>query len=515
MISKKFLFMLFFALLTIACFVPCLMADEKIQDTFTSPTTGAKFVLIPAGNFMMGSSVDEEKRFEALNSKYAAPNYESERPQHQVTISRPFYMQTTEVTQGHWKRVMGNNPSVFDRCGDDCPVENVSWDDVQGFIKKLNNMEGTDKYRLPTEAEWEYACRAGTTTRFYTGDSEEDLSRAGWYRFNSGDKTHPVGQKTPNSWGLYDMHGNVYEWVQDRGGTYPSGSVTDPRGPISGDNRIARGAAWNRIVNNSRSASRLWGVTDKRNRKNNVGFRLAYSIIGNDQQAIKDYDKLIELDPKNAVVYFSRGTAYGRLGNDQQAIKDFDKSIELDPKNAVVYSDRGYTYFRLGNDQQAIKDYDKAIELDPKFSLAYSNRGPAYTRLGNHQYAIKDYDKVVELNPNSTVAYSNRGLAYINLGNHQQAVKDFDKAIELNPKNITAYHGRGIAYSRLGKDQQAIKDYDKLIELDPKNAAGYYDRGNVYEKLGNNQQAISDLKIAAQLGHKEAQNLLKKKGIAW
>ena len=118
---------------------------------------GMKFVLIPAGTFTMGSPSNEPSRW----------SYET---QHQVTISRPFHMQTTVVTQGQWKRVMGSNPSHFNNCGDDCPVEQVSWDDVQEFIRKLNRQEGTDKYRLPTEAEWEYAARAGTTTPFYTGN---------------------------------------------------------------------------------------------------------------------------------------------------------------------------------------------------------------------------------------------------------------------------------------------------------------------------------------------------------
>ena len=123
-------------------------------------------------------------------------------------------MQTTEVTQGQWKTVMGENPSNFYDCGNDCPVENVSWEDAQIFINVLNQT-GTGTYRLPTEAEWEYACRAGTTTRYYTGDLETDLDRAGWYHTNTGSKPHSVGGKEPNAFGLYDMHGNVLEWCED------------------------------------------------------------------------------------------------------------------------------------------------------------------------------------------------------------------------------------------------------------------------------------------------------------
>ena len=176
-------------------------ATVKKMETYVSPTIGAKFVLIPAGKFMMGSPPSSE----SYGIKY-----------HQVSINSPFYIQTTEVTQGQWKKIMGNNPSHFNNCGDNCPVETVSWNVVQEFISKLNSIEGTDKYRLPSEAQWEYAARAGTTTNYYTGDSTEDLSKAGWFFNNSGDKTHPVAMKIPNAWGLYDMHGNVVEFCQDQ-----------------------------------------------------------------------------------------------------------------------------------------------------------------------------------------------------------------------------------------------------------------------------------------------------------
>ncbi len=247
-------------LLTMFYFAPYSMAQKKGSNSFTSPTLGAKFVLIPAGTFMMGSPSDELGRDS------------DETPQHQITISRPYYMQTTEVTQGQWKKVMGNNPSHFSSCGDDCPVEYVSWDDVQGFIKKLNSMEGTDKYRLPTEAQWEYAARAGTTTRFHAGVSNDDLSRAGWLKANSGSKTHQVGQMTSNSWGLYDMHGNVYEWVQDWFHLYSADRLTDPAGPSSGSKRVRRGGSWNSIARYCRSANRDYFGPGQRSGL--LGFRL-------------------------------------------------------------------------------------------------------------------------------------------------------------------------------------------------------------------------------------------------
>jgi formylglycine-generating enzyme required for sulfatase activity len=173
-------------------------------------SVGMDFVWIPDGEYMRGSPGNEPGRGS------------DEGPQHRVILTRGFHMQTTEVTQGQWRSVMGNNPSGF-QSGDDYPVENVSWNDVQAFIRKLNGMESGVSYRLPTEAEWEYAARAGSRTRFYFGDDEGRLKDYAWYDANSSLRTQPVGRKKPNAWGLYDMHGNVWEWCSDWFGSYPSG----------------------------------------------------------------------------------------------------------------------------------------------------------------------------------------------------------------------------------------------------------------------------------------------------
>jgi len=221
---------------------------------------------------MMGSgiSASEVKRQYGGEEKWYE---ETEHPQHRVTISKPFYMQATEVTQDQWKRVMGSNPSNFKNCGDNCPVERVSWNDVQEFIGKLNQMEGGNKYRLPTEAEWEYACRAGSTTRFCFGNDKDRLGEYAWYRGNSRKRTHRVGEKQPNSWGLHDMHGNVWEWCQDWYGDYFSGSVTDPKGPSSGSGLVLRGGSWRGDARDCRSAFRTRGEPSGRNEL--IGFRLA------------------------------------------------------------------------------------------------------------------------------------------------------------------------------------------------------------------------------------------------
>jgi sulfatase modifying factor 1 len=240
---------------------------EPSGGAFTN-SIGMKFVLIPDGTFTMGSPSNEPER-------------ERDEKLHRVTISEPFFMQTTEVTQGQWREVMGNNPSFFKACGDDCPVETVSWNDVRDFIRNLNQKEGTDKYRLPTEAEWEYACRAGTGTPFYFGNclSTDQANYDGMFpipgcpRGEFRRRTLPVGSFQPNAWGLYDMHGNVAEWCNDWSGGYPSGHITDPTGPSSGQYPVLRGGSWGYSAANTRSAYRYGYFPDGRGLSN--GFRVA------------------------------------------------------------------------------------------------------------------------------------------------------------------------------------------------------------------------------------------------
>jgi len=237
------------------------------EKSFTN-SIGMKFVMIPAGTFMMGSPSNEPRR-------------DIDERQHRVTISKPFYIQTTEVTQGQWREIMGNNPSRFKNCGDDCPVEKVSWNDCQEFIRKLNRQEGINKYRLPTEAEWEYACRAGTDTPFYFSDClstdqanyDGNHPMPGCSRREYRKRTVPVGSFPPNEWGLYDMHGNVWEWCQDWYEDYPSGHATDPTGPSSSEFRVLRGGSWFSYARRTRSANRYWGGAG--GRFNRFGFRIA------------------------------------------------------------------------------------------------------------------------------------------------------------------------------------------------------------------------------------------------
>ena len=228
--------------------------QPKTGQLWTSPS-GIEFVQIPAGSFIMGSAEFDD----------ATP--------HQVTISKPFCLGKYSITQREWMLVMGTNPSKFK--GDSRPVEQVFWNDCQEFIRKLNAREGVNKYRLPTEAEWEYACRAGSKTKFCFGDGDHILSQYAWFDENSGGETHPVGQLNPNDWGLYDMHGNVWEWCYDWYENYQVRSLTDPSGSSSGSYRVYRGGSLDSLAKSCTSAFRYCG--DPIIRDYDLGFRLASS----------------------------------------------------------------------------------------------------------------------------------------------------------------------------------------------------------------------------------------------
>jgi formylglycine-generating enzyme required for sulfatase activity len=232
---------------------------------------GMEMVLIPAGNFRMGSPATEEDRW-------------SNEDQVDVTLTKSFYLSKTEVTQGQWRAMMGTTPwqgEKYVKEGDNYAATNVSWDDAQAFCQKLREKEN-GKYRLPTEAEWEYACRGGTTTRFSVGDDESALSSSAWWGGLYGDGgnaeneqyAHQVGRKQANAFGLYDMHGNVYEWCEDmyaeklRGGTNPLVSS-------GGSNRALRGGCWDDVAVFCRSGNRNWGRPGLR--RISLGFRPALS----------------------------------------------------------------------------------------------------------------------------------------------------------------------------------------------------------------------------------------------
>ena len=236
--------------------------------TFTN-SLGMKFAWIPPGTFLMGSPANEKER---------NPN----EAQHKVTLTKGFYMSVYTVSQEQWQAVMGTNHGYF-KGEKNLPVDTVSWEDCQEFIKKLRE-KGKKAYRLPTEAEWEYSCRAGTTTPFSFGQtiSTDQVNYNGNYTYGNGKKgvyrikTTPVGSFPANPWGLYDMHGNVWEWCQDWYGDYPQNDVVDPQGVSTGKYRALRGGSWYDTPGYCRSASRLRIVPGLRSYI--CGFRVCFCL---------------------------------------------------------------------------------------------------------------------------------------------------------------------------------------------------------------------------------------------
>ena len=236
----------------------------KSGDQVSLTTThGIDLIGIPSGSFQMGSDSGDS----------------DEKPAHTVRLTKAFFLGKTEVTQAQWRAVMGSNPSYY--TGDELPVEQVSWEDCIKFCEELTKREHDSgalptgwKYTLPTEAQWEYACRAGTNTKYSFGDSKSGLGAHAWYSGNSGNVTHSVGGKKANPWGFLDMHGNVYEWCLDWYGDYPNGSVTDPSGPNSALFRVIRGGSYLSFAVCLRSAYRSYNPPGFRP-SYVVGFRLA------------------------------------------------------------------------------------------------------------------------------------------------------------------------------------------------------------------------------------------------
>jgi len=218
-----------------------------------------EMVYVHGGSFTMGCT-----------SEQGSGCYESEKPAHSVTLSN-FYIGKYPVTQAQWEAVMGSNPSHFQGC-DDCPVEMVSWNSIQEFIKKLNELTGA-KYRLPTEAEWEYAARGGNRSKGYKYAGSNNPDEVVWHHFNSGDKPHSIGSKSPNELGIYDMSGNVWEWCSDWYGDYTSAAQTNPKGADSGKSKVLRGGSWNFLPRDCRVSNRY--DSNPGSRYNLYGFRLA------------------------------------------------------------------------------------------------------------------------------------------------------------------------------------------------------------------------------------------------
>ena len=295
--------------------------------------TGIHLVFVPAGEFMMGSPDDEKDR----------NNVGDEGPVHEVRLTKPFYLGKYEVTQAEWRAVMGRSFGRFP--GERNPVEQVSWDDCQAFVSELNSEfrppSSQLQFALPTEAQWEYACRAGTQTRFHYGDDLDyrELPLYAWFNGNAGGKTHPVGEKKPNVWGLYDMLGNAWEWCADQYGAYPNGAVSDPAGPERGDFRVLRGGGWNHNAAHCRSALRDKMVQRSRSGSHGttglLGFRFSLNLNLMERRTPGPHE--VAATPEPAVAHFEAAKLPAFLAADFEA--------------PAKPEDRHGNLVRAGNDQ--------------------------------------------------------------------------------------------------------------------------------------------------------------------
>jgi serine/threonine-protein kinase len=318
--------------------------------------TGMSLVFIPAGEFLMGASPGERTWGR------------DERPQHRVRITRPFYLGKYEVTQKEWVTVMDGNPSKF--LGDRNPVETVSWFDCQEFVKKLNEGLGGRtvagagqappagaqqaaplRFALPSEAQWEYACRAGTQTKYHFGDGGEPLGDYAWHCENSGQQAHPVGQKAPNPWGLFDTYGNLWEWCLEWYGPYAAGEVTNPQGPPAGTERVLRGGDWFDPGREPRSAGRHTAGPSVH--FPNVGFRLAVAIPDERLHGLPVRDGL--------VLYYS----FDEAGETVQDLSGKGNDGTVHGAKWTPNGKLGGAYQFDGKDDYIERDYDDKSDLYP------------------------------------------------------------------------------------------------------------------------------------------------------
>ncbi len=247
---------------------------------YTIPGIGIKLVYVAPGTFQMG--------YYGFWTRFSGYGYNGgAKPVHRVTISKGYWIGKYEVTQSEYQSITGTNPSYFK--GSDKPVEKVSWNDAVKFCEKLTARErragrlaSGREYRLPTEAEWEFAARGGTKSRGYKYSGSDNIDSVAWYTSNSGSRTHEVGTKSANELGIHDMSGNVWEWCRDWYGKYSSTGVTDPTGASSGSNRVIRGGGWDDIARGCRSAFRYWFRPSDRN--NGLGFRLLRTVPENNER---------------------------------------------------------------------------------------------------------------------------------------------------------------------------------------------------------------------------------------
>jgi len=485
--------------------------------------TGIVFRLVPAGSFSMGSPSSESGR------------RDDETP-HQVTLSKAFYCGKFEVTQEQWEAVMGSNPSVFsngsadmraenvsslkavsvesppDHASADTPVENVSWEECQVFVKNLCQLEGVSEgtYRLLTEAEWEYTCRAGTV-----GPRAGDIGVMAWYTGNSREKTHPVGQKNANGFGLHDMYGNVREWCQDWYGSYPSGSVIDPSGPSSGvvreifkgyssPVRVLRGGCWYFDAMDFRSAQRAYWAPGIRFDSLSVGLRLARiapsrvkeNTSRSDASDYKNLDELVDkvahtkfdfaaanreppdIDPKAKELKDIGMALFNKENRFQEGIEKIEAALKIDPRMPDAYGTLAlYFAIKKEDPRTAVRHLEEGIKNCPKSSLVRINLGNVYAQMNQPKKAIEQFKTALDLGVEAKApVFYNIGNAYIALDKKADAISYYREALAEDENHLNVRRNLVIALVETGDRRGARQEAQRLLELDPNGESGNWAR---------------------------------------
>lgn len=470
--------------------------DEKINKS-TKPTTSTprpktfanpkiEMEWIPPGNFLMGS----EKGGDAV------------KPAHRVTFSKGFYMGKYEVTQVQWQAVMGDNPSFFKDCSN-CPVEQVSWNDAQEFIDRLNQLKDGFKYRLPSEAEWEYAYRAGTTGYYY---AQGDI---GWYggtgssAGNSENKTHPVGGKLPNAFDLYDMAGNVYEWCSDWYHENYNGAPGDGSPWLEAEvkkYRVNRGGSFYAMWSALSAEIRFKELPDSRSRNN--GFRVVAVWEGGRPSASAG---------ASAEDYVAQGDKYYKAKDTTKAIEAYKKAVFLQPSLSAAHYALGGIYSEQRQYQKAVLSLQEALRLKPGDSKDYTRLGLALYYVKQNPKALEAFQQVVRRTPDSASAHTWIGFLHMELKEYEKAVSAFREVLRLQPNNADACNRLGLAYISLKQYPDAVAALKQATTLKPDFAVAHFNLGFAYVDMGKKEDALQVHTALQKLDAKLAQNLLENK----
>ncbi len=459
------------------------------------PLNGMHFVSIPAGDFLIGSDIESDEYFDEI-------------PQRTVQI-KPFEIMTTEVTQGMWEELMGSDSDTTSilwtgLCGrgSDYPVYAVSWFDCTEFIERLNTLDSSYIYRLPGEAEWEYACRAGSEAEYFWGDNEDQAGIYCRYRAGESDPaesapqaygTRSTASLEANSWGLYDMAGNVSEWCQDRyspdydylpADATPFVYPCDDQWPYQmNTRRVHRGGSWLTSLKECRSGNRssqppeIWATS--------IGFRLV---------------RVPRTTENTALMLFHEGLYCIDTDADRDALELFTCALELDPSmlDALLY--RAFFRYGLGETEESIADFYRAIELYPHNAGVFQMFGVVLVDAEYERHALKVLNRVVELDPDYPGIYYQRGFANLFLWNLDEAISDFTRAIEYNPGSPAPFFARGTAYFVDEQFYRALGDMEAAIDRNPADGDTYIMRSQIHIQMGNLEEARSDSIRAAELG---------------